>query len=188
MYKPLYKPNYNALCNLGTKTTNTNYETYVIWNHSLTVHELSRVIQNRSTSILTNYKWIKNSIEDLALVQNHCCTKPTQWKAPRIKFLRFFLMKSNVMSSQGENRFFSLWKITSDRSEILGMNFIWKDISQFMFTLYIEKLVFKFVKKLNRLYQSFNRLFFYDLENPASCTLKNSLLIYSLKKMFFKIY
>jgi len=35
---------------------------------------------------------MKNSVEDLALVQNQERTKLIQCKAPRLKFLRFFLM------------------------------------------------------------------------------------------------
>jgi len=36
---------------------------------------------------------MKNNVEDLALVHNQDCTKPTQVKAPRFKFLWFYYLK-----------------------------------------------------------------------------------------------
>ena len=71
MQNPTAPPKLHTLCNMGTKLTNTNHKTYVTCNH--TAHNTRIIKSSTKLAILLHkidYKRMKNSVEDLALVQN----------------------------------------------------------------------------------------------------------------------
>jgi len=77
---------------MGTNLTITNHKTYVICNHTT---RNTRIIKSSTkhkyfyTKI--DYKWMKNNVEDLALVQNQELHETHLMQGSKIKVLEFFL-------------------------------------------------------------------------------------------------
>jgi len=92
---PTAQPKLQALCKMGNKRTITNHKTYAICNQ--TAHNTSDI---KTTVLLhrTNYKWLKNSVEDLALMQNQELHETYSRQSSKIQVLEVFLFENQVES------------------------------------------------------------------------------------------
>jgi len=69
MQNPTAQTQLQTLCNMGIKTTLTNYNPFVIWNQI--THNIRKIKSERTKQYFytkTEYKRIKNNVEDLTLV------------------------------------------------------------------------------------------------------------------------